>query len=78
MLGAITSTTWAFEQPVRQALIPQLVQREDLVNALALNAVVFSLEPGKYFSIVGAAPEKLDKAHDREMNELINSIAAAE
>jgi hypothetical protein len=33
VLGAITSTTWAFEQPVRQALIPQLVQREDLVNA---------------------------------------------
>jgi MFS family permease len=42
VLGAITSTTWAFEQPVRQALIPQLVQREDLVNALALNAVVWN------------------------------------
>ena len=25
VLGAITSTTWAFEQPVRQALLPQLV-----------------------------------------------------
>lgn len=42
VLGAITSTTWAFEQPVRQALIPQLVGREDLVNALALNAVVWN------------------------------------
>jgi MFS family permease len=42
VLGAITSTTWAFEQPVRQALIPQLVAREDLVNALALNAVVWN------------------------------------
>src|SRR5262247_4346203 len=42
VLGAITSTTWAFEQPVRQALIPQLVQREDLVNALALNAVIWN------------------------------------
>ena len=42
VLGAITSTTWAFEQPVRQALIPQLVRREDLVNALALNAVVWN------------------------------------
>ena len=42
VLGAITSTTWAFEQPVRQALIPQLVEREDLVNALALNAVVWN------------------------------------
>jgi MFS family permease len=42
VLGAITSTTWAFEQPVRQALIPQLVRREDLINALALNAVVWN------------------------------------
>jgi MFS family permease len=42
VLGAITSTTWAFEQPVRQALIPQLVPREDLVNALALNAVTWN------------------------------------
>jgi len=42
VLGAITSTTWAFEQPVRQALIPQLVKREDLVNALALNAVTWN------------------------------------
>jgi MFS family permease len=41
-LGAITSTTWAFEQPVRQALLPHLVKREDLVNALALNAVTWN------------------------------------
>lgn len=42
VLGAITSTTWAFEQPVRQALLPQLVGRADLVNALALNAVTWN------------------------------------
>jgi MFS family permease len=42
VLGAITSTTWAFEQPVRQALLPQLVDRDDLVNAIALNAVVWN------------------------------------
>jgi MFS family permease len=42
VLGAITSTTWAFEQPVRQALLPQLVKREDLVNALALNALTWN------------------------------------
>jgi len=41
-LGAITSTSWAFEQPVRQALPPQLVPRDDLVNALALNAVTWN------------------------------------
>lgn len=42
VLGAITSTTWAFEQPVRQALLPQLVGREDLANAIALNAVTWN------------------------------------
>ena len=42
LLGALTSTTWAFEQPVRQALLPQLIPRDDLVNALALNAVTWN------------------------------------
>lgn len=42
VLGAISSTTWAFEQPVRQALLPQLVPRDVLVNALALNAVTWN------------------------------------
>lgn len=42
VLGAITSTTWAFEQPVRQALLPQLIPRDDLVNALALNALTWN------------------------------------
>ena len=45
---------------------------------MALNAVVFSLEAGKYFTLVGAAPAIVDKAHDKEMNELIKSIAAVE
>jgi len=45
---------------------------------MALNAAVFSLEPGKYFTIVGAAPEKVDKAHRKEMSELIRSITAVE
>jgi MFS family permease len=39
VFGAITQTAWAFEQPVRQSLIPRLVSREDLVNALALNSI---------------------------------------
>jgi MFS family permease len=42
VLGALTSTTWAFEQPVRQALLPQLVARDDLANAIALNAVTWN------------------------------------
>ncbi|HWP59114.1 MAG TPA: MFS transporter [Candidatus Acidoferrales bacterium] len=40
-LGAINSTVWAFEQPVRHSLIPQLVERDDLPNAIALNAIVW-------------------------------------
>jgi MFS family permease len=42
VFGAVTSTTWAFEQPVRQALLPQLVPRDVLVNALALNALTWN------------------------------------
>jgi hypothetical protein len=45
---------------------------------MGLNAVVFSIEAGKYFTMVGAAPAILDKAHDKEMNDLIKSIAAVE
>jgi MFS family permease len=41
VLGAINSTVWAFEQPVRHSLIPQLVKREDLPNAIALNSIVW-------------------------------------
>lgn len=45
---------------------------------MSLNAVVFSLAPGKYFSLIGAAPTALDKAHDKDMDELIRSIKAVE
>lgn len=41
MLGAVTSTVWALEQPVRQSLIPRLVGRDDLVNALALSSITW-------------------------------------
>jgi MFS family permease len=41
VLGAINSTVWAFEQPVRHSLIPRLVKREDLPNAIALNSIVW-------------------------------------
>jgi MFS family permease len=40
-LGAVSSTVWAFEQPVRQSLIPQLVNREHFANAIALNAILW-------------------------------------
>jgi hypothetical protein len=40
--------------------------------------VIFSLSPGKYFSLVGASTTALDKAHNKDMDELIRSIKAVE
>jgi hypothetical protein len=45
---------------------------------MSMNAVVFSLTPGKYFSIVGAAPRDLNKAHDKDMNDVISSMTPIE
>ncbi|PZR76826.1 MAG: hypothetical protein DLM73_01325 [Chthoniobacterales bacterium] len=45
---------------------------------MSLNAIVFAPSPDNFFSIVGAAPKTLDKAHDKDMNELIRSIKAVD
>jgi MFS transporter, DHA1 family, staphyloferrin A biosynthesis exporter len=39
----ITGVTWAFVDPVRQTLVPALVPRADLMNAVALNSAAFNL-----------------------------------
>jgi MFS family permease len=39
----VTGVTWAFVDPVRQTLVPALVPREDLMNAVALNSAAFNL-----------------------------------
>ena len=38
-LAVVSSLTWALDNPTRQAFVPDLVDREDLTNAIALNAV---------------------------------------
>src|SRR5689334_14215235 len=38
-LAFVSSLTWALDNPTRQALVPDLVGRERLTNAIALNAV---------------------------------------
>jgi len=42
-LSLVGSLTWALDNPTRQAFIPDLVEREDLTNAIALNAVATEL-----------------------------------
>ena len=39
----MTGVAWAFVDPVRQTLVPALVPREDLMNAIALNSAAFNL-----------------------------------
>ena len=39
----ITGIAWSFTEPVRQSMIPSVVPKEDLVNAIALNSGGFNL-----------------------------------
>ena len=41
LLAAITSAFWAFDGPARQSLVPTLVPREHLPNAISLNTIMF-------------------------------------
>jgi MFS family permease len=39
----ITAIAWAFTDPVRQSMVPTLVPKEDLNNAVALNSAAFNM-----------------------------------
>ncbi len=39
----LSGVTWAFNQPVRQAIVPNLVPREQITNAVALSSSAFNL-----------------------------------
>jgi len=39
----ITGVVWAFNNPVRQSIVPNLVPKHDLMNALALNSAGFNI-----------------------------------
>jgi MFS family permease len=43
VLGTITGIITAFDAPARQALILELVERDDLTNAIALNSTMYNL-----------------------------------
>ena len=38
----VTASLWSINQPVRQTLVPNLVPKRDLMNALALNSMAFN------------------------------------
>ena len=42
-LALVSSLTWALDNPARNALVPDLVEKEDLTNAIALNAVAVEI-----------------------------------
>ncbi|HEY2991045.1 MAG TPA: MFS transporter [Candidatus Binatia bacterium] len=39
----ITGVAWAFNEPVRQSLVPGMVPKSELMNAVALNSIGFNL-----------------------------------
>ncbi len=43
LFSVLTGIGWALNMPVRQAIVPKLVPREDLQNAIALNAAGFNI-----------------------------------
>jgi MFS family permease len=42
-LALVSSLTWALDNPTRQAFVPDLVDREHLTNAIALNALAIEV-----------------------------------
>jgi MFS family permease len=49
-LGAMSSAFWAFDGPARQSLVPNLVPREHVSNAISLNTIMFQTA-----SVIGPA-----------------------
>jgi MFS family permease len=43
VLALVGSLTWALDHPTRQAFVPDLVSKDDLTNAIALNAVAVEI-----------------------------------
>src|SRR5262245_38750134 len=43
VLSLVSGLTWALDNPTRNAFVPDLVEREDLTNAIALNAVAMEI-----------------------------------
>jgi MFS family permease len=62
-IALLVGAVWAFDQPARMALIPHLVEREDLMNAVAMGSMVWQSSrivgpaiAGVIIGLVGIAP----------------------
>ena len=62
-IALLVGAVWAFDQPARMALIPHLVERDDLMNAVAMGSMVWQSSrivgpaiPGLIIGLVGIAP----------------------
>ena len=62
-IALLVGAVWAFDQPARMALIPHLVEREDLMNAVAMGSMVWQSSrivgpavAGVIIAAVGIAP----------------------
>jgi MFS family permease len=71
LLTAIQAATMAFDLPARQALVPNLVPREDLPNAFSLQSIAFNTG-----AIAGPALSGLTIAYwGQEFAYLVNSLS---
>jgi len=60
----LTGVAWAFNMPVRQSVVPNLVPEEDLMNALALNSAGFNITRILGPSVAGLMIAKLGSGNN--------------
>ena len=58
VISALSSAAGAFDLPARQSLVPNLVPREHLANALSLNTIMAARKTGRtYTQLIGEIVE---------------------
>src|SRR5687768_9881613 len=68
LLTGLTSAVASFDGPARTSLVPNLVPREHLSNAISLNTTVFQLSSVIGPSLAGVALVRLDVGLDYALN----------
>lgn len=70
LLAALSSVAGAFDGPARQALLPNLVPREQLANAVSLNTLMFQIAAVAGPSLAGLVLATLDVGWAYALNAL--------